>query len=47
MIGARLNVFDGIPYRKPAQGDVGEPCPHHENASGVSPARSPIWVSLK
>ncbi len=28
MIASRLNVFDGIPYRKPAHGDVGEPCPH-------------------
>src|SRR5262249_35813148 len=27
IIATRLNVYDGIPYRKRAGGDEGEPCP--------------------
>jgi NADPH2 dehydrogenase len=28
LIATRLNVYDGIPYHKPAHGNVGAPCPH-------------------
>jgi 2,4-dienoyl-CoA reductase-like NADH-dependent reductase (Old Yellow Enzyme family) len=27
VVATRLNVYDGIPYREPANGSVGEPCP--------------------
>jgi 2,4-dienoyl-CoA reductase-like NADH-dependent reductase (Old Yellow Enzyme family) len=27
VIATRINVFDCVPYRKPAAGDTGEPCP--------------------
>jgi 2,4-dienoyl-CoA reductase-like NADH-dependent reductase (Old Yellow Enzyme family) len=27
MLATRINVYDGIPYRKPATGDIGEPVP--------------------
>jgi len=40
MIATRLNVYDCIPYRKPAQGTVGEPCPYElplECAWGTNP----------
>ena len=28
VIASRINMYDGIPYRKVAGGDIGEPCPH-------------------
>jgi NADPH2 dehydrogenase len=28
MIATRMNAYDGIPYRKPTDGAIGEPCPY-------------------
>jgi len=29
VIATRLSAFDGVPHRKPANGEIGEPCPWH------------------
>jgi NADPH2 dehydrogenase len=40
VLATRLNVFDGLPYRKSTPGDIGEPCPWTAPVSSAWGTRS-------